>query len=80
VWTYLLSSRLREIDPHGWECLPKSRRNRARRLKSPEAKTLTVKKRFMAAYEPRRAEKPERWPRKGLAAHAAFGRKKAVDK
>jgi len=22
VWTYLLSSRLREIDPHGWECLP----------------------------------------------------------
>jgi len=22
VLTYLLSSRLREIDPHGWECLP----------------------------------------------------------
>jgi len=25
VLTYLLSSRLREIDPHGWECLPDNR-------------------------------------------------------
>jgi len=41
VLTYLLSSRLRKIDPHGWEYLPKPVRTKGYWLKEERAKLFS---------------------------------------